>query len=319
MSRRQPTFDRSLPRHRASRALWRKRHEALTDPRRRTRELDARRSGALRGRRSARTGHDHIRPQARPSSHLRRRPGRIRPNQTRSAPSWVHSLSRHLDADWADLRLADHDRALACSARATHRTQASLARRGRAGRRGPDRRAALAHRTAAGDRRQPRCAGRPAGHIDPEPGDPLRPSPSSIDPSRTAQTADLAVIAADLLSARTACAGDRACLDAGHRGRPMRRSAGGVVDLAAADRTVTLLDDFGGAAVLRVEASAGTGDAAARRHRAHRRAGGCSATSRRRGAVTADQIPSWPSNAAASRRVFTAPRKRAASAPSMMR
>ena len=31
---------------------------------------------------------------------------------------------------------------------------------------------------------------------------------------------------------------------------------GGVVDLTAAERTVTLLDEFGGAAVLRVEASA---------------------------------------------------------------
>ena len=36
----------------------------------------------------------------------------------------------------------------------------------------------------------------------------------------------------------------------------MRPFPGGVVDLAAAERTVTLLDEFGGAAVLRVEASA---------------------------------------------------------------
>jgi hypothetical protein len=65
---------------------------------------------------------------------------------------------------------------------------------------------------------------------------------------------DLSVIAAELLSARTACAGDQACLEQVLEAvdAPF---PGGVVDLTAAERTVTLLDEFGGAAVLRVEAA----------------------------------------------------------------
>ena len=88
------------------------------------------------------------------------------------------------------------------------------------------------------------------------------PSPASASPEPVVDRPvedgtepDLAVIAADLLSARTECASDQACLEQVIEvvDAPF---PGGVVDLAAADRTVTLLDEFGGAAVLRVEASA---------------------------------------------------------------
>ena len=88
------------------------------------------------------------------------------------------------------------------------------------------------------------------------------PSPASASPEPVVDRPvedgtepDLAVIAAELLSARTECASDQACLEQVIEvvDAPF---PGGVVDLAAADRTVTLLDEFGGAAVLRVEASA---------------------------------------------------------------
>ena len=91
----------------------------------------------------------------------------------------------------------------------------------------------------------------------------------------------------------------------------------GVVDLPAEERSVTLLDEFGGAAVLRAEAAGA--NHSARGHRACRRPMAAARRVRRRAAVTSDQIPSWPSNAASSRRFFTALRKRAASAPSTMR
>jgi len=87
------------------------------------------------------------------------------------------------------------------------------------------------------------------------------PTPASasaepvLDPPVEGGTeSDLAVIAAELLSARTECGSDQACLE--HVVEIVDAPLpGGVVDLAAADRTVTLLDEFGGAAVLRVEAA----------------------------------------------------------------
>ena len=88
------------------------------------------------------------------------------------------------------------------------------------------------------------------------------PSPASassepvVDPPVEGGTeADLGVIAAELLSARTTCAGDQACLEQVLE-TVDASFPDGVVDLTAAERTVTLLDEFGGAAVLRVEASA---------------------------------------------------------------
>ncbi len=73
---------------------------------------------------------------------------------------------------------------------------------------------------------------------------------------------DLAAIASDLLTRRAECAGDSQCL-AGAVEDPAALHPAGVVDLAASQRTVTLLDAFGGAAVLRVDAIAGSGSGSA--------------------------------------------------------
>lgn len=77
-----------------------------------------------------------------------------------------------------------------------------------------------------------------------EPADPATSDPSS--------EADLAGVTDALLRARLECGGDEECLRAVVEA-PGTELAGGVVDLPAAARTVTLLDDFGGVAVLRVD------------------------------------------------------------------
>ena len=71
-------------------------------------------------------------------------------------------------------------------------------------------------------------------------------------------SADLAAVTAALLDARTACAGEVGCL-ADVVVDPAAVPSHGVIDLAAPERAITLLDDFGDVAVLRVEA---TGDGA---------------------------------------------------------
>lgn len=65
---------------------------------------------------------------------------------------------------------------------------------------------------------------------------------------------DLAALTAALLDARAACAGDAACLD-GVVADPARPLGAGVIDLPTGERTLTLLDDFGDVAVLRVDAN----------------------------------------------------------------
>jgi hypothetical protein len=64
--------------------------------------------------------------------------------------------------------------------------------------------------------------------------------------------ADLVDVTAQLLNARTACQEQPACL-ATVMEDPGRAFGAGVIDLDAAHRTITLLDDFGGVAVLRVD------------------------------------------------------------------
>ena len=78
-------------------------------------------------------------------------------------------------------------------------------------------------------------AGSPAPPSDPEPADP-------------------ATLTAALLDARTACAGEARCLAEVVIDPAAIRASGGAVDLVADARTVTLLDDFGDVAVLRVDA-----------------------------------------------------------------
>jgi hypothetical protein len=167
-------------------------------------------------------------------------------------PSWVHSLSRHLDAEWADL---------------LSRTTTGLWRAVRAPRTGRRRpwlvAGGLAGVVLIGGLLWPTDGGGPAtAGVPADPPATSTPSPASASPEPVVDRPvedgtepDLAVIAADLLSARTECASDQACLEQVIEvvDAPF---PGGVVDLAAADRTVTLLDEFGGAAVLRVEASA---------------------------------------------------------------
>lgn len=61
----------------------------------------------------------------------------------------------------------------------------------------------------------------------------------------------------DLLRARSACQADTACLSDVQED-PGAVFDAGPIDAAAADRTITMLDDFGGAAVVRVDADGGS-------------------------------------------------------------
>lgn len=63
---------------------------------------------------------------------------------------------------------------------------------------------------------------------------------------------DLASIAAELLAARSACGDDQDCLG-GVVTRGATAFPSGVIDAPPAERTVTLVDDYGGVAVVRVD------------------------------------------------------------------
>jgi hypothetical protein len=65
---------------------------------------------------------------------------------------------------------------------------------------------------------------------------------------------DLAAVTAELLDARIRCGGAAACLT-DVAVAPDREFEAGVIDLDVPGRTITLLDEFGGVAVLRVEAA----------------------------------------------------------------
>lgn len=69
---------------------------------------------------------------------------------------------------------------------------------------------------------------------------------------------DLVAVASDLLTARSAC--DQPSCAGAVMVDPSRTLAPGVVDLPSSARTVTLLDEFGGVAVLRVDAVDGTAE-----------------------------------------------------------
>lgn len=102
------------------------------------------------------------------------------------------------------------------------------------------------------------------GDDDPPPADAATPAATTIDATEgpadagtgeaDADQDDLAAIASDLLTQRNACTGDPVCL-ADVVEDPSAVHPGGVIDLGASRRTVTLLDEFGGAAVLRAEAT----------------------------------------------------------------
>ena len=172
--------------------------------------------------------------------------------------SWIHALSRHVDADWADL-----------VSRTTTGVWRSVRKSRPGGRRPWILAAGIAGVVLAGGLLWPTGGAGPAtaevssGSVPPSARD-QKPEPDETtgesdttapQPAPVVEPTDLAVVTADLLGARTACSGDSECL------ADVLESTGtpfppGVVDLPADQRTVTLLDEFGGAAVLRAEASA---------------------------------------------------------------
>ena len=224
--------------------------EALLDPRRRTRELERAEAAIFAVADPLALATTTFGPKR--ARHRTSADARVGASEADPVPpSWVHTLSRHLDAEWADL---------------LSRTTTGLWRAVRAPRTGRRRpwlvAGGLAGVVLAGGLLWPSGGGGPA--TAEVPADSLAastPTPASasaepvLDPPVEGGTeSDLAVIAAELLSARTECGSDQACLE--HVVEIVDAPLpGGVVDLAAADRTVTLLDEFGGAAVLRVEAA----------------------------------------------------------------
>lgn len=171
-------------------------------------------------------------------------------------PHWIHSLGRHVDADWADV---------------VSRTTTGLwraLRTPRPGRRRPWLVAAgLAGVVLAGGLLWPTGGAGPAtagvsGAASPNasPG----PGPDAVADEAGGTTAtespaasepvDLAQVTGALLDARSACSDETCLADVLETGGA--QFPGGVVDLPAEERTVTLLDEFGGAAVLRAEAVA---------------------------------------------------------------
>ena len=175
-------------------------------------------------------------------------------------PSWAVSFSRHLDADWADL---------------VSRTTTGVWRALRAPRTGRRRPLLLAGGIAGvvlvgglmwpTGGTGPATAEVPVGStVTPTQGPASAPSePSESPEERAANTdpetpadapTDLAAITADLLTARSACGEAETCLEQVQESRSARFPSG-VVDLPADGRTLVLLDEFGGAAVLRAEAS----------------------------------------------------------------
>lgn len=179
-------------------------------------------------------------------------------------PSWAVSLSRHLDAEWADM-----------VARTTTGVWRAL-RAPRSGRRRPWLLAGgLAAVVLVGGLMWPTGGAGPATAEVPV-GQTVTPTPSPAsaptDPAESANDAgapttdethtapsldaptDLAVITAELLSVRSACEDEESCLEKVQESTDARFPPG-VVDLPAGERSVTVLDEFGGAAVLRAEAS----------------------------------------------------------------
>jgi hypothetical protein len=182
-------------------------------------------------------------------------------------PSWAVSLSRHLDADWADLV----SRMTTGVWRALRAPKAGgrkpwLVAGGLAGcvlvagllwptgTAGPAL-AESAHDSAAAD---------PSSAPDPSFTSPIPTAPEDqgadqgegapVHPSE--DPVDLTATVSGLLTARTACDGEVDCL-AGLVENADTDFPAGVIDVAAETRTVTLLDDFGGAAVARVDAAGG--------------------------------------------------------------
>lgn len=91
------------------------------------------------------------------------------------------------------------------------------------------------------------------------------PSGSSALPRETGdsdssqQPTDIAATVSELLTRRSACDGDTVCLSE-VMVRPASEFAHGVIDAASVDRRATLVDDYGGVAVVRIDPVADTGE-----------------------------------------------------------
>lgn len=170
------------------------------------------------------------------------------------------SLARHLDADWADL-----------VSRTTTAAWRALRRPSSTDRRKPWIVAAcLAGVVMTGGLLWPDGTDAPATAetaptmppdvtpVTSEPpalATPAAPDESAADdPGGDAQTTDdLTALTDALLAGRAGCEGDGECLTA-FTEDPGAPFASGVVDLPGTERTLTLLDEFGGVAVLRADA-----------------------------------------------------------------
>ncbi|MHC2999056.1 hypothetical protein OB08_07770 [Microbacterium sp. HJ5] len=167
-----------------------------------------------------------------------------------------HALSRHVDADLADL---------------VSRATTGLWRRARM--RGPARKAPLLMAGAAAvavlavglwwPSGEEGAATARTGDGLPSPASVASPAPSASATSEPATPApateggdDLVALTGALLDRRRGCGDESACL-AETMLDPATAWPGGAVDLPGDQRTATLLDDFGGVAVLRVDASSG--------------------------------------------------------------
>ncbi|GAA5031914.1 hypothetical protein ACFQRL_05035 [Microbacterium fluvii] len=80
-------------------------------------------------------------------------------------------------------------------------------------------------------------------------------APAAVDGGVAPDVGDLAAVADALLTARTRCAGERGCLSE-VAADPEVEFPSGAIDLPASQRTVVLVDDYGGAAVVRVQPTA---------------------------------------------------------------
>lgn len=171
--------------------------------------------------------------------------------------SWVDALARHVDADLADAvsrattglwrrlrppRTTSRKPWLLAGAAAVAVLTAGLLWPTGAG--GP---ATADVPTPSG------AASRTAGSTPAARADPS-PSPAHAEPDAGAsQPADLVDVTNQLLDARSACGADRSCLAAVVLD-PATSFESGAIDLGREQRAATLLDDFGGVAVLRVDA-----------------------------------------------------------------
>ncbi|GAA3625415.1 hypothetical protein GCM10022200_04710 [Microbacterium awajiense] len=162
----------------------------------------------------------------------------------RPGAPWFTALARHVDADLADT-VSEVATDLWRRARTPRRRRPWLVA------------ALIGGAVVAGGLLWPAGPGSPAtaepAGIDSAPAAPIDPDGTGTpDPPVDQTPAGLDSVASQLLEARTACGGTSACLSELMQD-PTSAVPAGPVDLPADERTVTVLDDLGGVAVLRVD------------------------------------------------------------------